>query len=170
MAGKKKIIVIDDEADLCFFIKGNLEEVGDFEVMTTTDPVNAQALCQSEKPDLILLDIVMPQIRGTDLVKTLRTSSETAKIPTVIISGLGEIVYFKKKGQWKWLPNRPVALGRGEMTREKDSQRAAKLYGVDGYIAKPFTTEGLVEVIRDVLRRVQANESGEGTGLDIYEK
>lgn len=167
MAGKKKIVMIDDEADLCLLIKSNLEEMGDFEVVTTTNPKEAEALCLREKPDLVLLDIVMPDIQGTEIVKALKSSPETAGIPIIVISGLGEIVYFRKKGTWKWLPNRPVVLNRGQIVREKDSERAAKIYGVEGYITKPFTTESLLQVIRDVLRRAAMKEGGDS---DIYEQ
>ena len=152
MAYVKKIVMIDDEPDLCLFVKGNLEETGEFEVVTTSNPEDAEGLCRREKPELILLDIVMPKIKGTDIIKTLKQSAETAHIPIVVISGLGEIVYLKKQGTWKWLPNRPVVLSRGEIIKEKDPGRAAKAYGVEGYITKPFTTENLIEILREVIR------------------
>ena len=156
MAEKKKIVMIDDEPDLCLLVKDNLEGTGEFDIITVTDPQDALELCRREKPNLILLDIVMPKIKGTDLVKAIRGVVEIKKTPIVIISGLGEIVYFRKKGTWRWLPNRPVVLNRGEVIHEKDLEKAAAAYKVEGYITKPFTTEGLLEVIRDVLKRSEA--------------
>ena len=123
MAGRKKIVMIDDEVDLCLLIKDNLEETGEFEVITTTNPEETERLCLSQKPDLILLDIVMPKIQGTEIVKALKHRAETRTIPIIVISGLGEIVYFRKKGTWKWLPNRPIVLSRGNIIKEKDSER-----------------------------------------------
>ena len=156
MAEKKKIVMVDDEVDLCMLVKSNLEETGEFDVTTISDPQEAVAVCRKEKPDLVLLDIVMPKIKGTEIVKSLKGFEETKKIPIIVISGLGEIVYFKKQGKWKWLPNRPVVINRGEVIHERDSEKAATAYGVESYITKPFTTEGLLEVVRDVLRSRQS--------------
>ena len=152
MAEKKKIDVIDDEPDLCSLVKENLEETGEFEVMTVTDATRAVQICRNEVPALILLDIVMPKIAGTEILKDLRNSLETKTTPVVVISGLGEIVYTKKKNKWQWLPNRPVVLSRGNIPREHDPEQAAKTYGVEGYIVKPFTIENLLQIIREVLR------------------
>ncbi len=162
MADKKKIVMVDDEPDLCLLVKDNLEGTGEFDVITISEPQGALELCRREQPNLILLDIVMPKIKGTDLVRMMRGVAETKKIPIVIISGLGEIVYFRKKGTWRWLPNRPVVLSRGEVIHEKDAERAAAAYKVEGYITKPFTTEGLLEVIRDVLKRCEAAPEEDG--------
>ncbi len=163
MAEKKKIIMIDDEVDLCLLVKSNLEDTGEFTVITISDPEGAAAVCRREVPDLILLDIVMPKIQGVEIVRMLKRFEETKKIPIIVISGLGEIVYFKKQGKWKWLPNRPVVINRGEIIHERDPQKAATAYGVESYITKPFTTEGLFEVIREVLRN-KASESEDSPG------
>ena len=167
MAGKKKIVMIDDEADLCLLIKGNLEELGEFEVVTTTHPEEAISLCQRENPDLLLLDIVMPKMKGTEIVRSLKRKSETNHIPIIVISGLGEIVYFRKKGSWKWLPNRSVVMSRGEMIKERNHERAAELYCVEGYISKPFTTERLLDLIRQVLRKSNLKENGKNTDFSL---
>lgn len=160
MAAKKKIVMIDDEIDLCLLVKANLEETGEFDVMAVSDSQEAVGICLREIPDLILLDIVMPKVKGTEIIKALKGFAETKKIPVIVISGLGEIVYYKKKEKWQWLPNRPVVLNRGEVIHERDPDKAAEAYDVESYITKPFTTEGLLEVIRDVLRRKMSENEG----------
>ena len=65
----------------------------------------------------------------------------------IVESGLGEMVYIKKKNAWQWLPNTPVVKGRGDVFKEKDPEAATEAYGVDNFIPKPFSTEQLIEII-----------------------
>ena len=126
MVEKKKIVVIDDELDLCAMVKENLEETGAFKVAVTAQSTEANALVLKEKPDLILLDIVMPEVHGPALVALFKKNPKTASIPIVVISGRGEMVYLQKKDKWQWLPNRKVVLEYdGEIIKEKDPQVAA---------------------------------------------
>ncbi len=60
----KRILIIDDEENLCFFLKKNLEMEGDFEVSTCSDSRKALERTKDFKPELILLDIQMPEISG----------------------------------------------------------------------------------------------------------
>ncbi len=165
MADKKKIVMIDDEADLCALVKENLEETGEFEVVVSTQPQEAESLCKREKPDVILLDNVMPVRKGADIAKALRSDEETKDIPIIMVSGKGEIVYSKKKKQFQWLPNNPAARQRGDIINEKSPERLAASYGVSDYVSKPFTTEILVEVIQDVLKRKKKTEESTETSL-----
>ena len=159
MSDKKKIIMIDDELDLCLLVKGNLEDTGEFEVLTTSDAPNAAALCQKEMPDLVLVDNVMPAKKGSEIVKELRKNAATKGIPIIMVSGKGEMIFSKKKGQFQWQPNNPVAQNRGEVVEGKDPEVLAKAYGVDDYISKPFTTELLLQVIKDVLERINKQKA-----------
>ena len=95
------------------FGQGNLEGTGEFEVATSTDPAQAESLCRSQLPELILLDNVMPGKKGSDIAKALKKESSTKDIPIVMISGKGEMIFSKKKGQFQWQPNNPAALARG---------------------------------------------------------
>jgi len=61
MGQKTKVIVIDDEDDICFLVRERLKRSGKYEVVTTTDPFEGEKLCKQIKPDLILLDVVMPE-------------------------------------------------------------------------------------------------------------
>ena len=162
MAGQKKILVIDDEADLCTLIKENLETTGQFAVVTSTNPLEAESLCQKEKPDLLLLDNIMPARKGSEIAKALKSDSATKGIPIVMISGKGEMVYSKRKGQFQWMPNNPATKDRGQVAEGKNSEVLSKAYGVDDYISKPFTTEILVEVITDVIAKREKAKEEEG--------
>lgn len=148
----RKILVIDDEEDLCLIIKENLENTGAFIVVTATNPSDAEKICESENPNVILLDIVMPERNGTEIIKSLKNNPSFQKIPIVVMSGLGELVYKKNERKWKWLPNRPVVFRRGEVVHERIPRLAADAYGVEGYIAKPFTTTELLSTINDALK------------------
>lgn len=159
MSDKKRIIMIDDEPDLCLLVKGNLEDTGEFEVVTTSDAQNAAALCIKEMPDLILIDNVMPAKKGSEIAKELKKNPDAKGIPIIMVSGKGEMIFSKKKGQFQWQPNNPVAQGRGEVVDGKDPEVLAKAYGVDDYISKPFTTELLLQVIKDVLERTSKQKA-----------
>ncbi|HOW36404.1 MAG TPA: response regulator [Candidatus Omnitrophota bacterium] len=161
MADKIKILMIDDEPDLCTLVKANLEETGEFEVVTTTQPQEAESLCLRENPNLILLDNIMPSRKGADIAKALKGNADTKNIPIIMVSGKGEMVYSRKKGQFQWLPNNPLAVGRGQISDAKDAEGLAKSYGVDDYVSKPFKTELLIEVIKDVLARRKPKDEEE---------
>lgn len=159
----KKILVVDDEADLCELVQGSLQKTGEYVVEAVSDPEKVIDKCKDFKPDLILLDIVMPKLKGTDLIKELRRDRDLARVRIVVTSGLGEMVYSKKKDEWKWQPNRQLIAERGEdIVREKSAERAAAAYGVDDYLAKPFKPELLRQVVKDVLEKGDRDSAGDG--------
>ncbi len=157
----KKILVVDDEVDLCELVQRSLQKTGEYTVETVSQPEEVISRCLDFKPDLILLDIVMPRLKGTDLIKTLRTNPELSKIRIIVTSGLGEMVYSKKKDQWKWQPNRELIAERGDIVQEKNSERAAAAYGVDDYLAKPFKPATLLQVVQDVFFKDKPQEEEE---------
>lgn len=85
---KKKILIIDDEKDFCHFVKLNLGETGKFEVLTTTKAAEGIDLAKSDQPDLILLDILMPEMNGTQTAQYLIEDPLTRKIPIVFLTVL----------------------------------------------------------------------------------
>ena len=151
-----RILVVDDEVDLCLLIKENLELTGEFFVTTVTDPLEVENALKESVPELILMDVVMPKRKGSEIAQALKGNERTQNIPIIIMSGLGEMVYFKSKNKWLWLPNRPVALERGESIHERIPRIAAGEYGVDGYIEKPFATPDLIRLIQETLRDATA--------------
>ena len=85
---KMRILLIDDEEDFGFFVKLNLEKTGRFEVTTTTSGSKGLILASKERPDLILLDIIMPELSGGDVAEQLLESQETADIPVLFITAI----------------------------------------------------------------------------------
>ena len=65
------------------------------------------------------------------------------------------LLYREKEKKWKWLPNRPIVFQRGEVVHERVPRIAAEFYGVEDYIAKPFTTSGLLVIIKETLKRAK---------------
>ena len=84
----KKIILIDDEKDFCFFTKGNLEATGNFTVDVCFDSSEAIGLINKLSPDLILLDILMPGISGPDIARILKDDPKTKNIPIVFLTAI----------------------------------------------------------------------------------
>jgi len=159
-----KVVMVDDESDLCFVVKSNLEEKGGYEVVTTSDPNEAEDVIRREQPNIVLLDVVMPQRGGQDIVTSLKKQDDLKKIPIVMVSGKGEMVFDKKKGEFKWMPNNPAAKDRGELPDAKGAEALAEAYGVDDYISKPFTTDLLVQVIGEVLAKYSAKDKDDDDG------
>ena len=153
MSDKVKVLMIDDEKDLCIMTKENLEAKADFDVVTTSDAQNAMNLIAEEKPDVILLDIVMPAVKGPEIIAGLKKNAETKKIPIIVVSGKGEMVFNKRKDEFKWVPNSDIVKNRGDVPEAKGAEALAEAYGVDDYVAKPFTTDLLIEVINEVIKR-----------------
>jgi len=85
---QKKILIIDDEADICDFSKRILERTGNYEVFTTQDSQDGIFIAKDKKPDLILLDINMPKLDGGEVAQTLSEFSTTRSIPIVFITAL----------------------------------------------------------------------------------
>ncbi len=167
MADKIKVLMIDDEEDLNLMVKENLEETGDFEVITATDSTKAVELCLQELPNVVLLDNVMPGKQGAEIAKVLKEDNRTQDIPVIMVSGKGEFTYSFRREQFRWEPNRPIVRQRGEIKDGHSHKELAKAYGVDDYLSKPFTTEILIMVIKEVLeknRRHYKNKDN-GTGL-----
>jgi DNA-binding response OmpR family regulator len=86
---KKKILIVDDEEDILHFLELVLREKG-YEVATAMNGQDALTLAQLEKPDLVLLDIMMPQMDGWEVLKLLRVDDETANIPVAMLSARTE--------------------------------------------------------------------------------
>ncbi|MCF7870478.1 MAG: response regulator [Candidatus Omnitrophica bacterium] len=119
---KKKILVVDDEEDLTYFLKANLEIEEDYEVFTVTRAKDVFKSVLKHKPDLIILDIMMPQVDGIEILKNIKNSKKTLDIPVIMLSAKID-----------------------DATKIK----AAKLYD-ECYITKPVQIEELKEKIKEV--------------------
>ena len=125
-SGKTKILLIDDEEDFCFFVKLNLEKSGKFEVRTTTSGSEGIILASKERPDLILLDIIMPELSGGQVAEQLLESPKTRDIPVLFITAIAS-------------------------RREVQSQEG--IIGGRQFIAKPVTPEEIMAKINAVLEQ-----------------
>ena len=125
MPGKIKVLLIDDEKEFNHFVKLNLENTGEFEVLATEDPIVGIDLARRNPPDLILLDIYMPKLDGTAVAESLLADSLTSNIPIVFLTAL---------------------VKQGELS--KNSTIAGR-----HYIAKPVTTGDLISQIKVILKK-----------------
>ncbi|MFA6216645.1 MAG: response regulator [Candidatus Omnitrophota bacterium] len=88
MDRKAKILVIDDEEDICHFSKSILEKTGKFEVLTSMSPLQGINLAKMHQPDLILLDVFMPEMDGSKVAEQLLKEEVTRNIPIVFLTAL----------------------------------------------------------------------------------
>lgn len=94
---KRKVLVVDDEIDFLEVLKKRLE-ANDFEVITAQDGKDALKRARKDSPDAILLDILMPEMNGLDVLKTLRKENET--LPIFIITAFSNEERFKVANQF----------------------------------------------------------------------
>jgi len=88
MADVTKLMMVDDDADLMALLKLRLEKTGKYEVATTTEGSKAVDLAREASPDLILLDIDMPDMSGGDVAKILSEQRDTRDIPILFLTSL----------------------------------------------------------------------------------
>ena len=84
----KKIMVVDDEKSLCVMLKRTLESTGRFSVLTESVSTNALAQAKEFQPDLIILDISMPEMDGSDVEEALKKEETTKTIPIIFLSAM----------------------------------------------------------------------------------
>ena len=116
---KKKVLVVDDEVDFLKIVKLNLEETGSYEVLTLSSANDIVSQVHIFKPDVILLDILMPGFDGIETCEMLNKDSMGGRIPIIILSALDKDV---------------------------DKLKAFKA-GVPDYLVKPVKTEELISKI-----------------------
>jgi len=123
---KPLILIVEDEAALQKLLAYNLEAAG-FEVAQAFDGEEALTLLAERTPDLIVLDWMIPQLSGLELLRRIRRRPEQAHVPVVMLTA---------------------------RTEEPDRLRGLEL-GADDYVTKPFSPAELIARIRAVLRRVR---------------
>ena len=122
--GKPTILVVEDEAPLLTLLRYNLEKQG-FRVEEAADGQEALLRVSETKPDLVLLDWMLPALSGLEVCRQLRRRPATRELPIIMVTA---------------------------RTEDQDAVRALDT-GADDYIAKPFAMEGLLARIRALLRR-----------------
>ncbi len=124
----KKILIVDDEPAAIDYASAVLEENG-YQAISAEDGIEGMEKVRAERPDLVLLDIMMPGKGGIALYRDLRKDEETKRIPVIIITG----------------------VARGQRFEESMMKKAPGIPLPDGYIEKPMKPEGLLELIGKLL-------------------
>ena len=124
---KKYILVVDDDPDLVETVAMMLESKG-CEVGKAYDGVEGEEAIKERRPDLVILDVMMPRKDGYQLCAELKANEETKDIPVVLLTAVGEAV-----------PTTKYSHADGMSTE------------ADDYVAKPIDTEGLWEVVSNLL-------------------
>jgi CheY-like chemotaxis protein len=83
----KKILLVDDEKEFLYIVENSLKEAG-FDVVTATNGRDALRSAKEQIPDLVILDIVLPDIDGETIYKKLKEDPETSRVPVIFISGV----------------------------------------------------------------------------------
>jgi two-component system, OmpR family, alkaline phosphatase synthesis response regulator PhoP len=135
---KEKILVIDDEEDLLELVRFNLTKEGYKVVLADSGEVGL-ALANSELPDIVLLDLMLPGLDGLEICKSLKASPTTQNIPVIILSAKGD---------------------------ESDVVTGLEL-GADDYVVKPFSPRILLARIKNVLKRKVSAVNDEDAVLNI---
>lgn len=138
MTTRKQILVVDDEADLVELVTFNLERAG-YGVLTAGNGRLGLALATSEKPDLILLDIMMPELNGIEVASRLRANPDTSGIPIIMLTAKGEEV----------------------------DELVGLRVGADDYLAKPCNTKILLARVEAVLRRAGPQPIAQNAGISL---
>ncbi|MDP4662037.1 MAG: response regulator transcription factor [Salibacteraceae bacterium] len=133
MLSKKKILVVDDEADILEFLSYNLVKEG-AKVYTADNGLAAIEIARSKKPDLILLDVMMPEMDGVETCMQLREKPDTKNIIIAFLTARGEDY----------------------------SQIAGFEAGADDYITKPIKPRVLISRLKALLRRKESTVQTEG--------
>ncbi len=127
-----KVLVIDDEAPIRLLCRVNLE-AEKIEVLEAADGESGLELARAEKPDVVLLDVMMPGMDGWEVAERLFDDQSTSEIPLVFLTARAEL---------------------------RDRARGLELGGVD-YITKPFNPTELAAVVESLLERVRRGERDE---------
>jgi len=125
-----KILIIEDEEDLTQLLVHYLQKEG-YQTLVATDGTTGLKTARTEKPDLIILDLMLPGLDGLEICKRLRTDSKTSPLPIMILTAKGE---------------------------ETDKVVGLEL-GADDYMTKPFSPKELVARVRALTRRMARQET-----------
>lgn len=122
----KKILIVEDEKDILQLVKLYLEKEG-YRTVTASTGSEGLAQVRSEKPDLLVLDLMLPEIDGLEICKRLRSAPDTAMLPIIMLTAKAE---------------------------ESDTIIGLEL-GADDYVTKPFSPKTLVARIKALFRRLE---------------
>lgn len=125
----KKILIVEDEADIAQLVKLYLEKEG-FHTNVAKSGVEALKLVKSERPDLLILDLMIPEIDGIEVCKKIRNAPDTALLPIIMLTAKAE---------------------------ESDTIVGLEL-GADDYLTKPFSPKVLLARVKALFRRFERTD------------
>jgi DNA-binding response OmpR family regulator len=134
-SARKKVLIVDDEKDIVDLLAYNLGRNG-YDTLIANDGNAALELTAKNLPDLIILDLMLPGIDGTEVARRLKADARTANIPIVMLTAKGE--------------ETDVVVGL--------------TLGADDYVTKPFSMKVLLARVGSVLRRAEAGPGAPGEG------
>jgi two-component system, OmpR family, response regulator len=121
---RRKILVVDDDPDQLEVARWSLKKAG-FAIGTAANGVDALVKTRSVLPDLIVLDLMLPELNGFDICRTLRKDPATASIPIIMLTGM----------------------------RSEFSRLAGMESGVNLFLTKPYNPDELVSKVEEMLKR-----------------
>ena len=128
---KKKILIVDDEQDIVSYLEMLLQDQG-FETVTAGNGNEALEAVKRERPDLVTLDITMPEASGTRFYKEIRTDPELSTIPVIIVTAV-------------------TGLGGDKYAYEKFISNRRLVPAPEAFFPKPIDREAFVEAVRVLL-------------------
>jgi phosphate regulon transcriptional regulator PhoB len=135
-----KILIVDDEKDIADLISYNLEREG-FSTIKVFHGDKVLAIIKAQKPDLMILDLMLPGTNGLDICKGVRANPGIAHLPVIMLTAKSDEV------------DKIIGLE----------------IGADDYITKPFSVKELIARVRTILRRVQEREKSSTKKMFEYE-
>ena len=133
----RKILVVDDERHIVRLVQVNLEKVG-YQVLTAYDGVEALEQVAKEKPDMVILDVMMPRMDGFEVLKKLQADAKTRDIPVIMLTAKAQDAdIFKGWSQ-----------------------------GVSSYLTKPFNPRELLTFVERIFQSLDAGPGGGTFGGD----
>jgi len=131
----RKILVVDDERHIVRLVQVNLERAG-YEVAVAYDGIEALEKVEAEKPDMVVLDVMMPRMDGFDVLKKLQANADTKDIPIIMLTAKAQ----------------DADIFKGWSS------------GVSSYLTKPFNPRELLTFVERIFQSLEA--PGGGAGYD----
>lgn len=141
MSAPKRILVVDDDPDICTFMSEVLEDNA-FEALTAGDGAEGLAKVREFRPDLIVLDLMMPKKSGVRFLNEIKQDASLKKIPIIVLSGASKITGVDMR---HYLQEQPFK------ERKEKVQGAVPDITPDAYLDKPVEPEKLVKTVKQLI-------------------
>jgi len=136
----KKILIVDDESDVTDLVAYHLKAKG-FQVEALNDPNSSVGVARTFVPDLVILDVMMPDLNGIQICRMLRADPKLKRVPVIFLTAKSE---------------------------ENDRIQGLEV-GADDYISKPFSIKELILRVQSIIRRLSEGRADEPKKLQIGE-